>query len=434
MSVAVASPPPWRRRIIRAWLGLPLLALWRLLDLLVPKRLDRWAFFAHPLKPGQFVENARAVFEQVKHEPGLQRWIFVRGGHRPPGIEEGPGTRIADLDSLAGLWALARCGVLLLTNSTAMDMSLAWQGGGFAAPRPWFGRRVVVNLWHGIPLKRLFALAHPQQRHHGDRNRSRRRERRHYDGLVASSPVDSHAMAAIFHPLPPDRVWVTGLPRNDFLRMEEAALPPALAAELQRVRALRQGRRLVLYAPTYRDASVARDLCYRFDDTEVQRLKLLLERHGAMLGMRGHYLANAPSPFARDHFDGRTLVDLDHASFHELAPLLRESAVVLTDYSSVYIDALYLDLPVVSFAYDLEHYSQRQNGLLYDMELAFPGPVATDFQALLAALEAILSHPACVPDERYRAAQRLFFQHGDAGNSRRLVERLQAAIAARSPR
>ena len=54
--------------------------------------------------------------------------------------------------------------------------------------------------------------------------------------------------------------------------------------------------------------------------------------------------------------------------------------------------------------------------------------------ALLAALEAILSHPACVPDERYRAAQRLFFQHGDAGNSRRLVERLRAAIAARSPR
>lgn len=158
---------------------------------------------------------------------------------------------------------------------------------------------------------------------------------------------------------------------------------------------------------------MTRDLCYRFDDIEVQRLKLLLDRHGAMLGMRGHYLANAPSPFAREHFDGRTLVDLDHASFHELAPLLRESAVVLTDYSSVYIDALYLDLPVVSFAYDLEHYSQRQNGLLYDMELAFP---------------------ACVPDERYRAAQRLFFQHGDAGNSRRLVERLQAAIAARSPR
>jgi len=434
VSVAWASLPPWRQRITRAWLGVPLLALWRLLDLLVPKRLDRWAFFAHPLKPGQFVENARAVFEQVKDEPGIERWIFVRGGRHPPGIVQCERTRVVDLDSLAGLWALARCGVLLLTNSMAMDMSLAWRDGGFAAPRPWLGRRVVVNLWHGIPLKRLFALANPQQRHHGDRNRARRRERRHYDGLVASSSVDSHAMAAIFHPLPPDRVWVTGLPRNDFLRMDEASLPPALAAELQRVRALRHGRRLVLYAPTYRDASVARDLCYRFSDIEVQRLKLLLDRHGAMIGIRGHYLANAPSPFDREHLDGRTLVDLDHDAFHELAPLLRESAVVLTDYSSVYIDALYLELPVVSFAYDLDHYSQRQNGLLYDMDLAFPGPVATDFEKLLAALDAALSRPAAFPDDRYRAAQRLFFQHDDAGNSQRLVERLQATIAARGAR
>lgn len=432
MTEAPVRMPPWRRRIVHAWLGVPLLALWRVLDLLVPKRMDRWAFFAHPLKPGQFVENARAVFEQVKDDPSIQRWIFVRGGQRPPGLEESTGTRVAELDTLAGLWALARCGVLLLTNSTTMDMSLAWRSGGFAAPRPWLGRRVVVNLWHGIPLKRLFALANPEQRHHGDRNRFRRRERRHYDGLVASSSVDGHAMAAIFHPLPPANVWVTGLPRNDFLRMPEAGLPACLGGELQRVRALRAGRRLVLYAPTYRDASVAHDLCYRFSDFEVQRLKLLLRRHGAMLGVRGHYLDNAPASFDRAHLDDDTIVELGHDAFHEIAPLLRESAVVLTDYSSVYVDALYLDLPVVSFAYDLDHYRQRQNGLLYDMELAFPGPVATDFEALLGALEAALSQPARRPDERYRAARRMFFEHDDAGNARRLVDRLQAAVVART--
>ena len=429
---AQAGLPPWRRRIVHAWLGVPVLALWRVLDLLLPKRMDRWAFFAHPLKPGQFVENARAVFEQVKDDPAIQRRVFVRGGQRPPGLEEAAGTRVVELDTLAGLWALARCGVLLLTNSTAMDMSLAWRGGGFDAPRPWLRRRVVVNLWHGIPLKRLFALANPEQRHHGDRNRFRRRERRHYDGLVASSPVDSHAMAAIFHPLPPGNVWVTGLPRNDFLRMPESALPPCLAAELRRVRELRGERRLVLYAPTYRDASVAHDLCYRFSDIEVQRLKLLLRRHGAVLGVRGHYLDNAPAPFERAHLGDDALVELGHDAFHEIAPLLRESAVVLTDYSSVYIDALYLDLPVVSFAYDLDHYRLRQNGLLYDMELAFPGRVATEFEGLLSALDAALSQPGCAPDARYRAAQRMFFQHDDAGNARRLVDRLQATVAART--
>jgi CDP-glycerol glycerophosphotransferase len=433
MTPATATSAPWRRRIARAWLGVPLLALWRVLDLLVPKRMDRWAFFAHPLKPEQFVENARAVFEQVKADPAIRKCVFFRGAAQPPALEGACRAEALQLGSLAGLWALARCGVLLLTNSTAMDLSLAWDGGGFAAPRPLLRRRVVVNLWHGIPLKRLFALANPEQRRHGDRTRSRRHERRFYDGLVASSDVDAHAMAAIFHPLPPSRVWTTGLPRNDFLRLPEAALPAHLRDELRRVRALRRGRRLVLYAPTYRDASVAETPCYRFDDAEVERLKALLRRHGAALGVRGHYLRNAAAPFdPLRHVDGDVLLDLGHDAFHEIAPLLRESAAVVTDYSSVYIDALYLDLPVLGFAYDLEHYRERQNGLLYDLDLAFPGPVARDFDALLAALDALLAQETQRPDERYRTAQRLFFRHDDAGNSRRLVERLRAAIAERS--
>lgn len=416
-----------------AWLGVPLLWAWRLLDLLVPKRKDYWAFFDHPLKPGQFIENARAVFEQVKDDTRIHSHVFVRGGQRPAGVEQRPGVRVIRLDSAAGLWALARCGVLLLTNSTALDMSLAWRKGGYGAPRPSLRRRITVNLWHGIPLKRLFALANPEQRQHGDRDRHRRRERRFYTGLIASSATDAYAMAAIFHPLHPTHVWVTGLPRNDFLRIAEDTLPIGLREELARVRALRRGRRLVLYAPTYRDASVTTERAYCFSDEEVARLKDVLRRHDAVLGIRSHYLVNGPA--ALDpvrHLDEDVLLELGHARFQEIAPLLRESALVITDYSSVYIDALYLGLPVLGFAYDLEHYRSRQNGLLYDLELAFPGPMTTTFDALLAALDVLLAQPEQLPDERYQNARRLFFQHLDANNSQRVVQRIHAAIAGRS--
>lgn len=425
--------PWWRRRIVDAWLGRPLLALWRLLDAVSPKHLDRWAFFVHPLKPGQFVENARAVFEQVRDDASIRKYVFLRAGQHPPGLEETAHVTVIALDTLAGLWALTRCGVWLLTNSTPMDLSFLWHGGGYAAPRPCLRRRVLVNLWHGVPLKRLFALAHPDQRRNGDRNHFRRNERRHYDGVVASSEIDSHAMAAIFHPLPPDRVWDTGLPRNDFLRLPEADLPSTLANELRQVRALRAGRTMVLYAPTYRDASVAASLCHRFDAAQTAQLQQLLRQYGAVLGVRGHYLRNAPAPFDADAFAGDTLLDLGHDRFHEIAPLLRESSLVVTDYSSVFIDALYLDLPVLSFAYDLNHYRQHQNGLLYDMDLAFPGPVTTDFASFLAALEAQLA--GRVPrGPRYAAARRMFFRHDDAHNTDRLLQRLHACIAERRAR
>ncbi len=413
-----------------AWLGVPLLWAWRVLDLLVPKRKDHWAFFDHPLKPGQFIENARAVYEHVRHDPRIHCRIFVRGAQRPVGIEDGARAQVIRLDTIAGLWALARCGVLLLTNSTALDMSLTWRNGRYAAPRPWLHRRVTINLWHGIPLKRLFALANPDQRQHGDRDRHRRRERRFYTGLIASSAIDAYAMAAIFHPLAPTNVWVTGLPRNDFLRLTEHALPTGLRDEIARIRALRGARRLILYAPTYRDASVATERAYCFSDEEVARLKQMLRDHGAVLGIRSHYLVNGPAPFdpAR-HLDDDVLLDLGHERFQEIASVLRESALVVTDYSSVYIDALYLGLPVLGFAYDLEHYRTRQNGLLYDLDLAFPGPITTTFDTLLSELDALLAQPQYRPDERYLTARRLFFQHLDANNSQRVVQRIHAAIA-----
>ncbi|WP_374013909.1 CDP-glycerol glycerophosphotransferase family protein [Pseudoxanthomonas koreensis] len=430
--------PSWQRwghrRITGAGIGRLLLAAWWLLDRVVPKRMDHWAFFGHPLKPDQLVENARAVFEQARQRHDLHCHVFHRGGTPPLGLDPAGRAHVWELGSIAGLWALARCGVLMLTNSTAMDMSLAWRNGGFSAPRPAMRRRVVVNMWHGIPLKRLFALANPAQRRHGDRIRSRRLERRHYDGLVASSDVDSHAMAAIFHPIPPSRVWACGLPRNDFLLMPESQLPADLVESLATLHRLRAGRRLVLYAPTYRDASVAERLSYPFSPDEIERLAQVLQRHGAVLGLRGHYLANGPVALASGAGHERPFLDLGHEHFPEIAPVLRASWAVVTDYSSVYIDALCLERPVVSFAYDLEHYRDHQNGLLYHMGLAFPGPVARDFDALINALDRLLSGDGALPDDRYRMVQRIFFAHADANSAQRVIAHTQALVDARRRR
>lgn len=428
----MSAAAPWRRRITSRWLGAALLALWRVLDRLVPKRSDRWAFFDHPLKHGQFIENSRAIYEQVKHDPNVHCHVFVRGNRHPLDIENVENSGVFALDTLLGLWRLSRCGVLLLTNSTTLDMSLGWRDGSYAALVPALRRRVVINLWHGIPLKRLFALANPEQRRHGDRDQRRRRERRFYDGLIASSDVDALAMAAIFHPIPPANVWVTGLPRNDFLRLPESALPASMREELVYLQQLLAGRRLVLYAPTYRDASVAQQCTYRFNADELSRLGELLAKHDAVLGYRGHYLVNAPAALDSAALQRETrLLDLGHEQFQEIAPLLRHSVVVVTDYSSVCIDALYIDRPVVGFAHDLDHYRQHQNGLIYDLDLAFPGPMTTTFDDFLSRLDHVLVQPFFQPDDHYRSVQRLFFRHFDTHNSQRVVQQVQAAIAAR---
>jgi len=426
----------WGQRDLPGWIGPWLLRLWWLWDRLVPKRDDHWAFFTHPLKSSQFVENSRAVFEQVKRDPGVRKIVFTRYAAVQLDLEDACNTEVVNLKSLGGLRALARCGVLLLTNSVGLDLLLRWDATHFSHPRPDLRRRIVLNLWHGIPLKRLFALANPEQRRHGDRNAYRRAERSAYAGLIASSDADRNAMAAIFHPIQPDQVWATGLPRNDFLAMAEAELPGFLREGLRRVRALKRGRRLVVYAPTYRDATAGGTDHYPFDEVEVARLRALLVAHDAVLGVRMHYLRNGKrQAFGIErHIDGDRIVDLGHEVSPEIAPLLREADAVITDYSSVYIDALYLDRPVFGFAYDLDHYREHQNGLLYDMALAFPGPVQQHFDEVLASLQQWLSAPHFVPGEGYRQTQRLFFNRRDDGNAGRVLATLRAEISRRAGR
>lgn len=407
-----------------------LLPLWWFYDRLLPKRRDHWAFFVHPLKPDQFIENSRAVFEQIKNDPTLCKVVFTRGRVSGLHLEDSCNLKVVDVQSMAGLCALARCGVLLLTNSIALDISWRWSDGSFVVLRPDYTRRIVVNLWHGIPLKRLFALTRPELRQHVDRIELRRKERAHYHGLISSSDVDSHAMAAMFHPIDPSCVWVTGLPRNDFLRRDESDLPAFLRDELQVIRELKQGRKLIVYAPTYRESSVAAAQYYQFSDDEIERLRTLLRKHSAVLGFRMHYFRKGEQLFNLERYiDGDTIVDLGHTRINEIAPVLREADLLVTDYSSVYIDALYIDKPVFSFAYDLEHYQSQQNGLLYDMELAFPGPVVATFTELLVALEQELLQPEQIASVHYRMARKFFFNHQDDCNAARVVSRLKSLMA-----
>jgi len=409
------------RPIRRRWLAALLLPIWRLADWLLAKDSHCWAFSEHPFKPGQFVENSRAVFEAIKSDPTIRKRVFTRNGSKLD-LQGSVNTEVVELQSLAGLLALSRCGVIFLTHAIGMDLSWRWPCNGFSVVKPSLTRRLVINLWHGVPLKRLYATANYEQRSRADRVPFRRRERAYYAGLIASSDVDSYAMAAIFQPLAYDSIWVTGLPRSDFLAMEFDALPSFLGEAERRIGAMTRGRRLVVYAPTFREHDFNGAACYRFSDAEIDALKALLARHDAALGFRMHYFRKGDALFNMEDFlDGDRLIDLGHTAFPEMAPVLRAADLLVTDYSSVFIDALYIDKPVFSFAYDLDNYRNQQNGLLYDMELVFPGPVVRDMPSLLEALDAELRSPAQVGSERYRLCRQFFFKYRDAANARRVL-------------
>jgi CDP-glycerol glycerophosphotransferase (TagB/SpsB family) len=100
--------------------------------------------------------------------------------------------------------------------------------------------------------------------------------------------------------------------------------------------------------------------------------------------------------------------------------------VLITDYSSSFIDYMLTGKPVFSFAYDFERYTASERGLFYDMEMVFPGPICRSFDTLVESLERALAAPQQEPNERYRAARSIFFDYLDDKNSERLIARVKS--------
>lgn len=404
--------------------------VWRVLDSLIPKKPHYWAFATHILNTGRFVENQRAMFEFVKTDPAIRKIVFYRGPAPDLQIDDAVNTEVVRHGSLHGILLLLRCKVVFLSHSIAMDFSLRWAGRAFSVFKLSLHNRIVVNLWHGIPIKGLYYTANEETRLHLDRVSYRRYECTRYVGLVASSDIDSYAMAASFHPLKYRQVWLTGLPRNDFLLMPETLLPRYISDSLQLIRALKKGRRLVLYAPTYRQTDVsAKAHYYQFSPGEIDHLRDLLARQNAVLGYRPHHFKNSKEYFNLDRYiDGETIIDISQSQVPELSAAARECDVLITDYSSVHIETLYLGKPSLSFAYDLEDYLSNQNGLLYDTALIFGRGVCRDFNTLLNMLDDVLSGQLNSDELGGDVARKIFFNYRDCANSQRVYERVCDAV------
>lgn len=400
--------------------------VFQFLDLFYPKKKNVWGFSVHHIKSNQFIENARAVFEEVKSDQSIKKIIFTRDSTIDFFIENAINYEIINLKSIKGLIKILQCKVLFVTHSLSMDYSLRFDKSKFVVLKYNMNDRVVVNLWHGIPIKKLYALWNPLVKQRLDRVKFRQYERRKYAGLICSSDVDSYAMATMFHPIKYEQVWATGLPRNDFLLNEYQKLPKYLQLQIDLIKHIKNGRKLITYAPTYRQTSAVSDASYyQFNHEEIENLKKLLIKHNAIFGFRMHYFRNDKNLFnIEDYIDNEYIYDLGHKIIPEISPVIRESDIVISDYSSVFIESIYIDKPVFAFTYDFENYRDNQDGILYDFEMVFPSPPVFTFKNLLDELDKELTKANQVNTVKYKFSQSFFFNNIDADNSARLIEKI----------
>ncbi|MGL4318366.1 MAG: rhamnan synthesis F family protein [Pseudomonas sp.] len=373
-------------------------------DSKVEKHDNWWAFpvcaYDHSLSG-----NDRAVFEEVRHDPHIKKVVLTRSKDI---LLEGENIEILPLQSRQGQERLMRCKYIFVKHTPRENALYPLRAD----------LHRFINLWHGIPLKRIGYASLDLK----DKLASVADQHSRCHSVISSSKIDRLAMASAFYPLSFHHIWLTGLPRNDFILRQEDRLPGDLQDDLKRLEQQLAGKRLVLFAPTFRNSQA--DGAYCFSQDEKQRLSRCLNQHNALLGIREH-MADTANSYSSELQDV-PMIQLGNAHFSNIEMLYRQSDVLITDYSSCFIDFMLTGKQQICFAFDLESYAQSERGLFYDLETVFPGPICQDFENLLQALDHALTKGSAALDPDYTLKRKIFFDYIDDSNAARVVEHVKA--------
>ncbi|WP_406722202.1 bifunctional glycosyltransferase/CDP-glycerol:glycerophosphate glycerophosphotransferase [Streptomyces althioticus] len=282
----------------------------------------------------------------------------------------------------------------------------------------WFKRRdgqVVVQTWHGTPLKKI---GHDiESIHFADQRYLERVEKevQNWDMLVSPNSFSTPILKRAFGF--PGEMVESGYPRNDILRR------PGTEAREQQIRrriGLPEGKRVVMYAPTWRDDQFYAPGRYKLDfriDLEAARAQLGADH---VLMVRRHPNVVDPVPGAGDGFV------FDVSDYPDMADLSLITDVMITDYSSLMFDYVNTGRPILFFTYDLDHYRDTLRGFYFDFESSAPGPLLRTSEELVAAIRDIDRIQEFYA-ERYDWFRQEFCDLDDGYAAARLADRMLVA-------
>ncbi|MFI6524275.1 bifunctional glycosyltransferase/CDP-glycerol:glycerophosphate glycerophosphotransferase [Streptomyces uncialis] len=278
----------------------------------------------------------------------------------------------------------------------------------------WVERRpgqVIVQTWHGTMLKKI---GHDIETLHFDREYQARLalEANNWSLLVSSNRFSTPILKRAFSY--DGEILEAGYPRNDYLYSPDR---DKIAESVKTKLGLPPEKKVVLYAPTWRDDRSHSAGQYRFD------MKINLEDAKARLGhdhvllVRRHSNIVDAVPGAGNGFV------YDVSEYPDIAELYLAADIMITDYSSVMFDYAHLKRPMLFFTYDLEHYRDTLRGFYFDFEEDSPGPLIRTSEELIESIRRI-EEVKVEYQARFDRFHHLFCDLDDGSASKRVVDRM----------
>lgn len=314
----------------------------------------------------QFSDNPRAIYEYLQqHHPEFKLVWSVDKRHTH--LFDGTNIQYTKRFSLKWVFLMARARYWVI--NVRMPLWL---------PKP--KHTIYLQTWHGTPLKRLAADIEEVHMPGTDTEKYKknfRKEARKWDYLISPNAYSSIIFWRAFQF--DGTIIESGYPRNDYLYTDNHQ------ETIHRLKAKCQiplDKKVILYAPTWRDDQFYEKGRYKFDlALDLQLMREQLGQEYVIL-LRMHYLVAENLDLTE--FEGFAY---DFSDYEDIRDLYLISDLLITDYSSVFFDYANLRRPIIFYVYDIDEYRDKLRGFYFDIEHRAPGPLVKTTEGVIEAVQ-----------------------------------------------
>lgn len=292
-----------------------------------------------------FTDNSRYFFESMNTHSDI-RCVWIAGDEKTLRIIREMGFEVYHKKSIKGIMLCYKAKVYIYSNY-ASTINVYTSAGA-----------TLVNLWHGTPLKKIEydITKKPLSNYFNNAGMFNKLLMPEYhmrcDILLAPSVfVYEYSFKRAFRVYDKNNVIIADPPRISALIDKAHEYKIINSCEVQ-------APKTFLYAPTWRDD------CSDFikkSGLNFSRLNDVLSKNNALLQLRLH--ANTKLDIDISMFTNIIIIDNGETAEESML----KSDFLITDYSSIFFDYLYLDRPIIFFPFDYNDYiSSREMYLNYN--------------------------------------------------------------------
>lgn len=353
-----------------------------------------------------FRGNTKVIFEHLSTQNSIHAVWLTRNRQLVEQIKSKFGDDKAELmHSFSGLVHLASSSAILFTHGTSDYPFLR-------LPR----RALILQTYHGLPTKRGEYLKPKSDNPPNLFHRLILKYRfKPIDYFLSTSPFVTDIFSKRFG-LPKSSFIEIGFPSYDKLQSEKS--DPALINRIWP--AAPDYNHILLYSPTFRKFS--RTKWFPFQDLDFRLMADFLEKEKILILIRPH--PNERVNISEYQKHSPRFLDASQNRVEDIYELLPNIDLIVTDYSSIYLEGLLRDIPSVFIPYDLESY---ERGLPFDYEKFTPGDKVRTQKEFLNSIRKSLDKTG-TSEKKKNAVLDRFFSKQEKDSTKKVGRFLEAKL------